>query len=66
MKLKMILKDMLKSWSYENDIEYMDFDLYALDAETKMVNSNLLNSNITDHHYSKEEFIVLIRKVFGY
>jgi len=56
----------LKIWASENNVEYMDFDLYALDSNTNLVHHSLLNTDVSDHHYNNEAFYSLIKKVFNY
>ena len=56
----------LKVWSCENKVGYYDFDLLALDAETKIVKNSLLNKKTSDHHYDNEAFYYLIKKVLNF
>jgi O-antigen/teichoic acid export membrane protein len=53
---------LLKSWAMESaGIRYIDLDPYALDRETLLVRTSLLNKNAADHHYDTEAFHTLIR-----
>ena len=63
MTLKFNLK--LKSWALKNIIEYIDFDVCALDDKTGLVKKTLLNKNISDHHYCDEEFYNMFKKLFN-
>ena len=65
-ELTLKFNSMLKVWSRENEFEYFDFDLLALDVETNLVKESLLNKNTSDHHYGDEEFFCLIRKVLSF
>ena len=55
----------LKAWIAESGVDYMDFDLCALDEETGLVGRSLLNKHISVHHYDAKAFYEIIRNVIG-
>lgn len=53
----------LKLWAAEAGVQFMDFDEYAMDKETQLVKSSLLNKNLTNHHYETDAFHMLIKNL---
>lgn len=56
----------LKEWAFTNKAIYLDFDKYALDEKTNLVNKSLINKNARDHHYDRSEFLNIIKNVINF